>query len=187
MDQALIVAALVLAGDNLMPNALAPAALLMTNRDPVKTARRPVELVEVSGRVLYNGKPLPGGRVTFVTADGFASTAVIDETGNYRIKSRVGEAGIGVDNRMLQKRGNRVPGRYVQIPAKYSTPDTSGLKYKVRKGQQTGKTHLQILAAQVVTSLTTPSLVSVTTHLLTVKRFQDAFALGQQTQDIELE
>jgi hypothetical protein len=143
MDQALIVAALVLAGDNLMPNALAPAALLMTTRDPVKTARRPVELVEVSGRVLYKGKPLPGGRVTFVTADGFAGTAVIDETGNYRIKARVGEAGIGVDNRMLRERGNRVKGRFVQIPARYFTPDTSGLKYKVRKGQQTHDIELE--------------------------------------------
>jgi hypothetical protein len=143
MDRALIVAALVLAGDNPMPNALAPAALLITTRDPAKTARRPVELVEVSGRVLYNGKPLPGGRVTFVTADGFASTAVIDETGNYTIKSRVGEVGIGVDNRMLRERGNKIKGRFVQIPAKYSTPDTSGLKYKVKKGHQTHDIELE--------------------------------------------
>src|SRR5262249_13749423 len=41
----------------------------------------------------------------------------------------------------------------------------------------TGRTHLQVLAAQTVTSPTTPSLASATTQLLTIKRFQDAFAL----------
>jgi WD40 repeat protein len=40
-----------------------------------------------------------------------------------------------------------------------------------------GRTRLQVLAAQTVTSPTTPSLASATTQLLTVKRFQDAFAL----------
>jgi Tol biopolymer transport system component len=40
-----------------------------------------------------------------------------------------------------------------------------------------GQTHVQVLAAQTVTSLTTLSLASATTQVLTVKRFQDAFAL----------
>jgi hypothetical protein len=43
--------------------------------------------------------------------------------------------------------------------------------------QLPGQTLLQVLAAQTVTSPTTPSLASATTQLLTVKRFQDAFAL----------
>jgi serine/threonine protein kinase len=39
-----------------------------------------------------------------------------------------------------------------------------------------GQTHLQVLAAQTVASLMTPSLASATTQVLTVKCFQDAFA-----------
>jgi tetratricopeptide (TPR) repeat protein len=39
------------------------------------------------------------------------------------------------------------------------------------------RTRLRVLAVQTVTSLTTPGLASTTAQVLTVKRFQDAFAL----------
>lgn len=124
-----------------------------------KGTRKAVEHVDVSGRVLYNGKPLPGGQVTFVTADGFASTGIIDEKGNYTINAPAGDVRISVDNRMLDKpmRSSPIPkeaqgkgagrpdegdptpvkGTYKEIPSKYYTPDTSGLTYKVTKGEST--------------------------------------------------
>jgi eukaryotic-like serine/threonine-protein kinase len=40
-----------------------------------------------------------------------------------------------------------------------------------------GQTHLQVLATQAVTSLTTPDWPAVLTQLYTVKRFRDAYAL----------
>ena len=53
-------------------------------------------------------------------------------------------------------------------------------------GKVPGPTHLQVLAAEAVTSLTTPSLAYTTTQLLTVKRFQDAFALLSPGTDLRL-
>jgi hypothetical protein len=126
---------------------------------------RSVEHVEVKGRVLHKGEPLPGGRVTFVATDrGFAISADIDEQGNYTIKAPVGAVIISVDNRMLSRQGvaaaknlpkgaGRPPsegggkdmlkeappvkGTYKQIPSKYYLPETSGLTYTVQKGSQT--------------------------------------------------
>src|SRR5262249_26538328 len=64
---------------------------------------------------------------------------------------------------------------------------TIGPRDRLERGGP-GRTHLQVLAAQTVTSPTTPSLASATTQLLTVKRFQDAFALrgGPTAPGVEL-
>lgn len=119
-----------------------------------------VEYAVVTGKVLYKGKPLPGGRVMFVTAKwGFTSSGVIDENGQYEIKSPVGDVNIAVDNRILQaqkkEKGKTQPkkspsaklpgaelppppkGKYVKIPEKYADPGKSGLSFKVEKGTQT--------------------------------------------------
>jgi hypothetical protein len=117
---------------------------------------RSVEHMEVSGKVLLGGTPLPGGQVSFVTVKGgFASSGTIDENGNYQIKAPVGEVAISVSNAMLQPRGRRGPantphpkqsgapedqpmkGRWVSMPSRYMNPDTSGLKYTVKPGAQT--------------------------------------------------
>ena len=122
---------------------------------------------EVSGQVLFKGKPLPGGRVTFAAIkDGFASSAPIDENGNYQVNAPIGEVLISVDNRMFQPRGGAGKGkrsaqtkgpdhhpkrpdaqeveaepskgrRYVPIPGHYANCDTSGLTYTVKPGAQT--------------------------------------------------
>jgi hypothetical protein len=59
---------------------------------------------KVSGRVLYNGKPVPGGWVTFRPAEGKANTvnARLDANGYYEATLPVGMVGIAVDNRDLQ-------------------------------------------------------------------------------------
>jgi hypothetical protein len=115
---------------------------------------------EVSGKVLFNGKPLPGGRVTFAAIEGgFASTRPIDEKGNYKIDAPIGDVLISVDNRMFLPRDAKKQarqqavhpkrpaaqaeeegpskGRYVPIPERYANCDTSGLTYTVKPGPQT--------------------------------------------------
>lgn len=57
---------------------------------------------KVSGRVVFNGKPLPAGKIMFMPADGHSSviTADIDESGNFQqVELPVGEVMISVDNR----------------------------------------------------------------------------------------
>jgi hypothetical protein len=58
---------------------------------------------KVSGRVLYNGAPLPGGRLTFRPADPRRNSvnAVVDAQGNYEAELPVGEVKVCVDNREL--------------------------------------------------------------------------------------
>src|SRR5438128_4918588 len=105
---------------------------------------------KVTGLVLFQGKPLPGGKLVFVTTEGaIAHSANIEENGSYSISAPVGEVQIGVDNRTLKAgaqamRGqtkmkgptlrrpggeepNPIKGRYVEIPDKYYSPETSGL------------------------------------------------------------
>lgn len=121
---------------------------------------------EISGKVTYKGKPLPGGQVTFLTLKGYTFTGAIDPEGNYKLRALVGEVRIAVDNRMLFN-SNRPPrpdirrppgikpppgvkvddikkspaptitGTYVPYPEKYRSPDTSGLTYTVKSSSQT--------------------------------------------------
>jgi hypothetical protein len=60
---------------------------------------------KVTGRVLYDGKPLPGGRVTFMP-EGAANpvTVMLDEQGNYEAVLPTGEVKVSVDNHELEPR-----------------------------------------------------------------------------------
>jgi hypothetical protein len=108
-----------------------------------------VDHAQVTGKMLFKGKPLPGGRLTCLTVNGrFANTGDIDENGNYEIKAPVGDVGISVDNSMLRgnttrrhlKRPNTeehaIKGICVRIPNRYRWVDQSGLKYTVKPGPQ---------------------------------------------------
>jgi hypothetical protein len=112
-----------------------------------------VEHAEVSGKVMFKGKPLPGGQVTFAAVKGgFASSGIIDDNGNYQIKAPVGDVQISVTNRMLRFGGAKAQahpkkaasgegqlpkGKWVAIPPSYEDPQTSGLTYTVKPGPQT--------------------------------------------------
>jgi hypothetical protein len=118
-----------------------------------------VPYAEVSGKVMYKGKPLPGGRITFVAVNGgFASSGTIHRDGTYKLDAPVGDVQIAVDNEMLRRphamiqseemmrrspgEKDPVKGTYVNIPDKYSSPDQSGLTCKVEPGAQTHDVNL---------------------------------------------
>jgi hypothetical protein len=117
----------------------------------------------VSGKVTYQGKPLPGGQVTFLTSKGLMFSGPIDPEGNYKVKAVAGEARIAVDNLMLKSKqpsaaelrsqmGIKPPpgakveevksstpaitGTYVPLPEKYRSAEKSGLSYTVKSGSQ---------------------------------------------------
>ena len=108
---------------------------------------------EVSGTVIYRGRPLPGGIISFVSDRGFQNTAMIGPDGRYQIKGAIGPTKVTIDNRMLNKvqrsRGPNsklltpstesspsVEGTYVPLPPKYLSADQSGLTCEIRKGSQ---------------------------------------------------
>jgi hypothetical protein len=122
--------------------------------------RKATEYSVVKGQVRYKGSPLPGGELAFHPAqgEGTAGTAVIDENGNYSINAPQGEVKITVDNEMIRTGGPRqhaasqkmgagprpggpqpteIKGKYVPLPAKYRSSETTDLRYTVTKGEQT--------------------------------------------------
>src|SRR5688572_2994584 len=65
----------------------------------------------VTGRVLLDGKPLPGGILTFVPADfkGQSVAAALDESGNYSVDLPAGDVLVSFDNRNLAPPPPRPP------------------------------------------------------------------------------
>jgi hypothetical protein len=111
---------------------------------------------EVTGKVTYNGQPVTGGSISFVSQEegAFANNGRIDESGNYKINSPVGPVKITIDNRVLrtgireqamkgagprpgQPDPDPIKGVYVEIPQKYYQVDTTDMTYTVKAGAQT--------------------------------------------------
>jgi hypothetical protein len=88
----------------------------------------------VSGTVSFDGKPLPGGVIRFLSADGQVSTsAMIYEGGRYKTdRAPIGEMIVTIDTQSLQY-GNMAA--YVPIPAAYNHPSTSGLTANLQPGE----------------------------------------------------
>lgn len=104
----------------------------------------------VSGKVLLNGKPVPGGYVNFFPTgeNTSAKTSPIREDGSYSVPGvPVGMAKITVQGvagpvtptnvqmpkDMEMPRSDR---KTVDVPAKYSTTEQSGLTFDVKPGAQ---------------------------------------------------
>jgi hypothetical protein len=120
---------------------------------------------KVSGRVLLDNAPLPGGKVTFRSVDGRANlvTVELNETGAFSVNLPAGEVMVTVDNRDLEPKApagplrfagpvqairNKAPqalpappkvgpGRYVKIPERYYSLESSELSFTVSPGEQT--------------------------------------------------
>lgn len=88
----------------------------------------------VSGSITFDGKPLPGGLITFCSARDtmMAATAVLQPDGTYFIEDApLGANLVTVDTTAILA---GAPQRYVEIPKKYIAPDTAGLTYEVHAG-----------------------------------------------------
>ena len=109
----------------------------------------------VSGRVSFNGSPLPSGKVTFLCEGGSKPvfTANIRD-GRYEIKGvPVGAVkitvatykpsqpvarppGFGPTSRPDSEAAPKEPEQYVEIPPRYGLADGSNLTYSVKPGEQ---------------------------------------------------
>jgi hypothetical protein len=88
----------------------------------------------VSGTVTYQGKPLPGGEVMWCTTKDGAAIArggPIRENGTFALDTPTGPAKIAIHVADLKK--NQLS-RFVEIPAKYTDMEKSGLTYDAKDG-----------------------------------------------------
>src|SRR5687768_13661966 len=109
----------------------------------------------VSGTVTYNGKPVARANVSFAPEDpsGRVATGVTDTSGRYTLGTLTADDGAtvgkykvtviarGPDRPAKPGEGSGMPGETVPgeptIPAKYFSPDTSGLVREVKRGSNT--------------------------------------------------
>lgn len=103
----------------------------------------------LSGKVTFNGEPVKEGVVQFNNPEkGFGGQAVIDEEGNYTVSNDLGGLVTGtyqisVVPPMIEKSfgpdtpPSEVPKEMPNIPKKYHYPNTSGLSFQVKEGENT--------------------------------------------------
>lgn len=87
----------------------------------------------VSGAVIYDGKPLPAGSISFESSEKGIATSTPIKDGSYSTdRAPTGNVAIGVNTASIQY-GN--PAKFVPIPAKYADSATSGLSFEVKPGE----------------------------------------------------
>jgi hypothetical protein len=89
----------------------------------------------VSGAIMYQGKPLPGGEVMWCTMkDGIAIVrgGPIRQDGTFMLDTPTGPATIAIHVSDLKK---SQPSQYVEIPSKYTLAEKSGLTYEAKDGE----------------------------------------------------
>lgn len=113
---------------------------------------------DMSGTVTYEGKPLPGGQVIVTNeADNLMASGYLSPEGTYSIKQvPAGPVRVIVRNeelkhqisekaaKDLQRKGVPIViekdpskgNKYVPIPARYASRETSELKYEVKKNEE---------------------------------------------------
>jgi hypothetical protein len=109
----------------------------------------PPRLARVTGRVLLGGEPLTAGKVLLKAPPGshVTSTSAYIEDGTFTFpEAPIGPVTLAIDTESVKADIARFhedgapppPGlRYVPIPRKYTSFDTSGLTLEVRPGTQT--------------------------------------------------
>ncbi len=132
------------AGAERWPSLLALATLLLLI--PLGCGRSGPEMAAVSGRVIYQGKPVPKGTIAFkpVAPNGRTATGVIGPDGSYTLQTE--EAGDGAqlgeyrvtisarDDVILDYTPAQPVPPKLLAPAQYENPETSGLKKTVVRG-----------------------------------------------------
>lgn len=115
-------------------NALVAALLVVTIGCDSGPKLRP-DWAIVSGTVTYQGKPLPGGEVMWcIERDGCAILrgGVVREDGTFTLDTPIGLAKVAIHTADLKKAQSS---RYVDVPAKYTDPESSGLIYEAKAGE----------------------------------------------------
>ncbi len=121
---------------------------------------------EISGEATYNGKPIPGGLLTFRPADESENSVSYElgRDGKFKVELPVGETSICIDNREFEprpatspatppgmnlppdvlkgmqassKESSKLSDRWVKLPERYYQIETSKLKITVKGGKQT--------------------------------------------------
>jgi hypothetical protein len=94
---------------------------------------------QLTGKVLFDGKPVSAGSVKCVDALGKVHNMAISPEGKYRLpRVAVGLARFAVETHTRVPEGMRTPTeaeKPIALPERYSNPDTSGLQVEVRRGE----------------------------------------------------
>ena len=126
--------------------ALAVAAVALT---PLACGRSGPEMARVSGKVTYQGKPVPKGTVSFVSTDPGRrnATGQLDQSGYYRLQTEEPDDGAELGDYQVTLYSHeepildyrpKVPVKAQRlVPQKYEDPKTSGLKRTVKSGSNT--------------------------------------------------
>jgi hypothetical protein len=96
----------------------------------------------VTGTVTYMGKPVSGGIVTFTSAsNGATADCMLKSNGKFAVGDvPQGEVKVTIDPESIKP---ELGSRYVQLPAKYLSAQTSGLSFDVKPGDNTADFDLQ--------------------------------------------
>lgn len=86
----------------------------------------------VTGKVALDGKPVPGGTITFTSKDGKTSVSAEIKEGDYKATVPAGEYAVGIAAPAPKDKKGAPP---FMIPAKYGDPKTSGIVAEVKAGK----------------------------------------------------
>jgi hypothetical protein len=95
----------------------------------------PADQASVKGQVLFQGKPLTSGFVTFVDPDGRKYSASIKVDGSYAFKGVTlppGEYRVFIENSVSLGKGQP---RGAEVPQRFQSAETSGLTANLQRGQ----------------------------------------------------
>ena len=98
----------------------------------------PLPTSPVSGKVLYNGKPLGFGRIAFFHHSGHAKSADIAQDGSFSLVAYQGKNAISVECFDTDRPGSAKPRSFILgenkslIPDRYMSYGTSGLTFEVK-------------------------------------------------------
>ncbi|WP_422931936.1 hypothetical protein [Singulisphaera sp. PoT] len=124
-------------------------AFTFTALIPVACGPSGPELAKVTGTVTYQGKPVPKGRITFVSTQegGRNATGELGSDGSYRLQTEnpgdgalLGNYNVTIyahDEPILDYIPRKPVKPKILTPEKYEKPDTSGLSRKVKSGSNT--------------------------------------------------
>jgi hypothetical protein len=109
----------------------------------------------VSGKVTYQGNPLPGGYVNFMNQgeQNITKTSEIKADGSYSVSGLpVGTAKISVQGLSARRladlpgqggKDEKIQQKEVFVPPQYGNSETSGLTYEVKPGSQSHEIELK--------------------------------------------